>query len=152
MAYTSTLLFIIEGNQGGDSSQVGTWRQELVQRPWRDAAYWLVPHGLLSLSSFKTSSLGIAPPTVGSAFPLQSSSNQRPSKLARRLPDGKKSSFKAFSSQLTLSCVKLSERSASTVLKERLYLMSHIIPCIPHGQRRTKGRRSVQLMLLQARR
>jgi hypothetical protein len=25
-----------------------------MQRPWRDAAYWLAPHGLLSLLSYKT--------------------------------------------------------------------------------------------------
>ena len=31
----------------------GTWRQALMQRPWRDAAYWLVLHGLLSLLSYR---------------------------------------------------------------------------------------------------
>jgi hypothetical protein len=25
-----------------------------MQRPWRDAAYWLAPHGLLSLLSYRT--------------------------------------------------------------------------------------------------
>ena len=29
------------------------WRQELMQRPWRGAAYWLAPHGLVSLISYK---------------------------------------------------------------------------------------------------
>ena len=33
--------------------KAGTWRQELMQRPWRCAAYWLAPHGLLSLLSFR---------------------------------------------------------------------------------------------------
>jgi hypothetical protein len=47
--YTSISLFIIEGSQDRNSSRAGTWRQELMQRSWRDAAYWLVPHGLLSL-------------------------------------------------------------------------------------------------------
>jgi hypothetical protein len=28
--------------------------QELMQRPWRSAAYWLAPHGLLSLLSYRT--------------------------------------------------------------------------------------------------
>jgi hypothetical protein len=45
-----------EGSQGRNSSRPGTWRQELMQRPWRGAAYWLAPHGLLSkrkLSSCK---------------------------------------------------------------------------------------------------
>jgi hypothetical protein len=27
-----------------NSSWAGTWGQELMQRPWRGAAYWLVPH------------------------------------------------------------------------------------------------------------
>jgi hypothetical protein len=30
-----------------------TWRQELMQRPWRGAAFWLAPHGLLSLLSYR---------------------------------------------------------------------------------------------------
>ena len=30
-------------------NKAGTWRQELMQGPWRSAAYWLAPHGLLSL-------------------------------------------------------------------------------------------------------
>jgi hypothetical protein len=25
-----------------------------MQRPWRDAAHWLAPHGLLSLLSYRT--------------------------------------------------------------------------------------------------
>jgi len=31
--------------------RTGTSRQELMQRPWRNAAYWLAPHSLLSLLS-----------------------------------------------------------------------------------------------------
>ena len=30
------------------------WRQKLMQRPWRGAAYWFAPHGLLSLLSYRT--------------------------------------------------------------------------------------------------
>jgi hypothetical protein len=30
------------------------WRQELMQRPWRDAAYWLASHGFLCLLSYRT--------------------------------------------------------------------------------------------------
>ena len=29
----------------------GTWRQELMQRPWRGIALWFALHGLLSLLS-----------------------------------------------------------------------------------------------------
>jgi hypothetical protein len=40
---------------------VGTWRGELRQRPWRGAAYWPAPYGLLSLLSYSTTSPGLAP-------------------------------------------------------------------------------------------
>jgi hypothetical protein len=48
-AHTSTLLF-----QDWNSHGVGAWRQELMQRPWRGAAYWLASPGLLSLLSYRT--------------------------------------------------------------------------------------------------
>ena len=35
-------------------TQSGTWRQELIKAPWRGAAYWLAPHGLLNLLSSRT--------------------------------------------------------------------------------------------------
>ena len=38
----------------GTQNRAGTWRQELVQRPWKSAAYWLTPHGQLSLLSYRT--------------------------------------------------------------------------------------------------
>ena len=44
-----SLWSIVKQSLGRNSS--GT--QELKQRPWRDAAYWLVRHGLLNLL-FKT--------------------------------------------------------------------------------------------------
>jgi hypothetical protein len=48
LAYTSTVLFIIEGSQDRNSDRAGSWRQELMQTSWRDAAYWLDPHGMLT--------------------------------------------------------------------------------------------------------
>ena len=39
LAYASTPQFIIEGSQGRNSSRAGTWRQELMQRPWRGDAH-----------------------------------------------------------------------------------------------------------------
>ena len=51
--YTSTTLFITEGSQDRNSNWAGTWRQELMQRPQRGAAYWLAPGGLLSLLPYK---------------------------------------------------------------------------------------------------
>jgi hypothetical protein len=41
-AYISTLLFIPK------EVRTGTWRQELMQRPWRGVAYCLAFLGLLS--------------------------------------------------------------------------------------------------------
>jgi hypothetical protein len=38
-AYTPTLLFIIKGSEDWNSHRARTWRQELMQRPWRDAAH-----------------------------------------------------------------------------------------------------------------
>jgi hypothetical protein len=42
-------------------------KQELIQRPWRDVTYRLVPTGLLSLLSYttKTTSPEMVPPTRG---------------------------------------------------------------------------------------
>jgi len=53
-AYTSTLLLITKGSQERNSHRAGTWRQELMQRPWRDIAYWLASPGLLNLLSYRT--------------------------------------------------------------------------------------------------
>jgi hypothetical protein len=50
-AYTSTLLFTTKGSQDWNSHRVGTWREELMQRPWSGAAYWIASPGLLSLLS-----------------------------------------------------------------------------------------------------
>jgi hypothetical protein len=36
------------------TDRAGTWRQELMQRPWNEAAYWLASHGLLRLLSYST--------------------------------------------------------------------------------------------------
>jgi hypothetical protein len=54
LAYISIMLFIFEGSQDRNSNRVGTWRQELMQRLWRGTSYWLAPHGLLSLLSYRT--------------------------------------------------------------------------------------------------
>jgi len=46
--------YLIEGNQDRDSSRAKTWRQELMQRLQRGAAFWLAPYGLLRLLSYST--------------------------------------------------------------------------------------------------
>jgi hypothetical protein len=46
-AYISIKLFITEGSQDRNSNRAGTWRQELMQRPWRGAAHWLAQPAFL---------------------------------------------------------------------------------------------------------
>lgn len=64
LAYASFLLFITEGSQNMDLGRAGIWKQKLVQRPWRDAAYELAPCGLLSLLYYRIHDRqpGVAPP------------------------------------------------------------------------------------------
>jgi hypothetical protein len=70
--FISTLLFFLKGSQDRSSNRAGTWRQELMQRPQKDATYWLALHCLLSLLSHRTPDLqfrdstthnGLGPPT-----------------------------------------------------------------------------------------
>ena len=53
-----------------NSNKAGTWRQELIRRPWR-----VLPTGLLSLACSVCSLIeprcpGMAPPTIVWAFPI----------------------------------------------------------------------------------
>lgn len=50
----STSLFITKGTQDRNSDRAGTCRLELMQRPWRGAASWLVLRDLHSLISYRT--------------------------------------------------------------------------------------------------
>ena len=43
-----------KGSQDRNSHRAGTRRQELMQRPWRVAAYWIASPVLLSLLSYRT--------------------------------------------------------------------------------------------------
>ena len=54
LIHASPLLFITTGTQGRKSNLSGTSFKELMQIPWRNAAYWLALHGLLNLLSYKT--------------------------------------------------------------------------------------------------
>ena len=77
-ACTSTLLFITKGSQDWNSHRAGAWKQKLVQRPWRDAAYWFASPGLLSLVSYRTQNYqprdgtthnGLGPPPLTEKMP-----------------------------------------------------------------------------------
>ena len=39
LAYAS--MFIAKGSQDRNSNKAEIWRQELMQRPWRQMVYWL---------------------------------------------------------------------------------------------------------------
>jgi hypothetical protein len=73
LAHTSTSLFIIEGSQHKNSHRVGTWKLELIE----SSAYWLLTGLLLVACSAcfliepRTTSPGMAPPTMGWALPHQ---------------------------------------------------------------------------------
>jgi hypothetical protein len=73
-AYTSISLFITEGSQDRNSRRTGTWRQELIQRPGRGVPYWLGPHDLLSLLSYRTQNDQLRGDTthMGWSLPYQS--------------------------------------------------------------------------------
>ena len=101
LVYLPILLFIMEGSQDKNSNRSETWRQELMQKPWRCAAYWLVSHGLLSLLSCRTQDHQprMAPPTVGCVLPRQ---------LRKYLTGGAYEgifSSEVPSFQITLACV-----------------------------------------------
>jgi hypothetical protein len=51
---TSISLFIIKNSQDRNSHWARNCIQELMKRPWRGAAYWLITHGLLRLLSYRT--------------------------------------------------------------------------------------------------
>jgi hypothetical protein len=68
--------FNIKSSEGRNSNRAGTWRQELMQKPWRGAAYYLAPRSLFSLFSYRTASPGILLPTMGWVLPHQSLSKR----------------------------------------------------------------------------
>lgn len=60
LVYTSILLAVItKGCQDRNSHGIGTptvgggGAQELMERPWRAASYWLAPYSWLSLLSYR---------------------------------------------------------------------------------------------------
>lgn len=84
----------LSSRKSGQDLKERTWRQELMQRPWR-----FVPHGCLLMLP-KDSSPGVAPSTLGCSL----INNQ-----LRVLPSGQTGggmfSVKVLSSEITLACV-----------------------------------------------
>jgi hypothetical protein len=62
--YTARSYSIVGGSQDRKSSRAGIWRQELMQRPWRDAAYWLAPRTQDHQLRDGTTHLGLGSPLL----------------------------------------------------------------------------------------
>jgi len=58
-------------SEGGNSPRAGTWRQELMLRPWRDLLPGLLymDCSAMYLRESRTTSPGVAPSTMGWALP-----------------------------------------------------------------------------------
>ena len=89
--------------------RAGTWKQELMQRPWREAAYWLAFHGLLSLLSNRTQGHQLRGSTTrkAQALPQQTLIKKMTYRFAYSLILGGIFLVEVPSSQMTLACVKL---------------------------------------------
>lgn len=81
--YTSTSLFIIEGSQDRESNRAGAQRQELMQSPWKVLLAGLLPKTFSAcfLIESRTTSQGMAPPTMSWALTHQSLIKKMPSSL-----------------------------------------------------------------------
>jgi len=76
-------------NQDRNSNRAETRRQELMQRPWRGAEYWLAPHGLLHLLSHGTQDhqpRGGTWPTTAGPSPVNHQLRKCPTGLPTTLP------------------------------------------------------------------
>ena len=70
-AYTSTLVLVTKGSQDRNSNRPKSLKQEMVQRPWTGAAYWLpLTYSACFLIEPRTTSSEMAPPKMGWALPL----------------------------------------------------------------------------------
>ena len=74
------LTIVHHDGKSGQELWWGTWRQALMERPWRNPAYWLAPHGLLSLLSYT-----IQGHLLNSGITLQ---HQLSTKIPQDLPTG----------------------------------------------------------------
>ena len=105
-AYTWVLLFITEGNQDRNSNTARSRRQELMERPWRRAAYRL--HLACSahlLIEPRTNSPEMVPSTTGSPPLITNWENALYLELTKAISPTELLA-------LTLACVKLSHKSS----------------------------------------
>ena len=67
LVYTSLSYLILKGNRDKNSNRTGTCWHKLMQKLWRRASYWLVPHGLLRIQYYHLTDVttynGLDPPS-----------------------------------------------------------------------------------------
>jgi hypothetical protein len=98
-------LFITGGSQDRNSNRAGTWKQELMQRPWRNTAYWHTESAF-----FKNPGLPVQGQDHAQWVPPLLNQS-----LIKKMPTGQLYgcifSIGVPSSQMTLACVKLNKTS-----------------------------------------
>ena len=98
-------------------SVLGTWRQEQMQKPWRSVAYWVILHSLLSLFSYRTQDhKSMAPPTMGWALSHQSWIKKMSCRFAHSPILWRHFSIEVLSSQMTLACVNLTLKTCQDTM------------------------------------
>ena len=109
LCYTSTSWSITEECQGRNSHRAGTWRQELMQRPWR-----VLLTGLLIMAcsacfliESSTSSPEMAPPTKGWVLLHQSLIKNMTCRFVYSLTDRGSLAVGGPSFQMSVACAKL---------------------------------------------
>jgi hypothetical protein len=117
-AYISKLLFITKGSQNRNSYRARTWRQDLMQRPWRIAAYWLASPDCLAGSLIEPidGNTRMGPPTLDHYLSLTAGSHRGIS------------SREFLFSVITPACVKLTHKTSQYSL-HMLGLGSGTIRC-----------------------
>lgn len=119
-------------SQGRKANWARTWRHELLQVPWKSAAYCLFLTGSACFHiESRTTNPWVAPPTIGGALPHQLLINKMPWRLEY------KCNFWIYvlSSQMVLTCVKLIYNYSSQGFfpgedQGRPFLHSYILFCL----------------------
>lgn len=114
--------------QNRESRRLGTWRQELKHKPWRNIFYWLAPHVLLSLLSYITQDLlwinGTCPMWWG--LPNRSLIKKNPHRLAHSPTWKVHFLSEVLSSQMAVASVKFTNSYQDTSL---IAIPSPILVC-----------------------
>jgi hypothetical protein len=95
------------------------WMQELMQRPWKDAAYWLASPGLLSFLSYRTQDYQLRDGTTHSGLSPPFLNQQLRKCLTAGYHGGIYSREAPFS-VITPACVKLTHKTSTLTISQFL--------------------------------